>query len=153
MNRIDAAAVAKMVREVLKQKFAGVKFSVKTAKYSGGSSITVKWVDGPTKKQVEKEVGNMHGAEFDGMQDLKEYNGSPFGNDYIFCERNYSIGFLTAQAQRIAKEWGRACPKVEDGMCGAYINGDGESTMADGSWNYHAMMRQVIYRELQEVAA
>jgi len=32
----------------------------------------------------------MQAEEFDGMIDLKYNNGSPYGNDFIFCSRQYS---------------------------------------------------------------
>lgn len=68
---IDAAVAAKFARRDLKRAFPGVKFSVRTDKYSGGSSIDVRWVDGPTSKQVDAVVQKYGGAGFDGMIDLK----------------------------------------------------------------------------------
>src|SRR5690606_34789441 len=51
---IDAADVAKMIRKNLKSRFPGVKFSVRTSKYSGGASVDVPWFDGPTQREVEE---------------------------------------------------------------------------------------------------
>jgi hypothetical protein len=100
---IDAAEVAKLVRSELKSAYPNTKFSVKTSRYSGGSSIRVHWIDGPTTKEVEKIVGYMHGASFDGMIDLQSYHDTTdpktgeiihYGNNYIFCERDYSKNAL-----------------------------------------------------------
>lgn len=70
---IDTAEVAKMIRVELKKAHAGVKFSVRTDRYAGGSSISVGWTDGPTRDQVEKVTAPFAGARFDGMIDLKSY--------------------------------------------------------------------------------
>src|SRR4051812_33768963 len=96
---LSCAETAKLVREVLKHEFPGVKFSVRSSTYSGGASIRVGWVDGPTGRAVDSVVCLYKGAEFDGMIDLKTYHdsilvdeqGNPrvvsFGADYIFTER------------------------------------------------------------------
>lgn len=68
---IDAADVAKLVRARLKANFPGVKFRVRTSKYSMGASISVGWTDGPTTKQVDAAVAEYSGSGFDGMIDLK----------------------------------------------------------------------------------
>lgn len=67
---ISAAETAKLVRAALKRNFPGVKFSVKSETYSGGASINVYWIDGPTRKQVEAVTGNYAGGRFDGGIDL-----------------------------------------------------------------------------------
>lgn len=70
-RRIDTAEVAKLIRRHLKTGFAGVKFSVRTSRYSGGSSIDISWTDGPTTDQVEAITRPFAGAGFDGMTDSK----------------------------------------------------------------------------------
>lgn len=121
---IDAADVAKMIRKNLKSRFPGVKFSVRTSKYSGGASVDVRWFDGPTQREVEEVVKRYQGATFDGMTDLKEYlesvvareDGTPelvrFGADFVFAERRYSPDFLRGVAARVAREWGLDAPEV-----------------------------------------
>lgn len=73
---ISTTDTAKLIRVVLGRKFPGVKFSVKSSKYAGGSSIRVHWIDGPTAKLVEAYVKTFAGADFDGMIDLKFYSGA-----------------------------------------------------------------------------
>jgi hypothetical protein len=97
---IDTAEVAKIIRTELKKNFPGIKFSVKSSRYSGGSSINVKYSDGPALDAVKSVIGHFHGASFDGMQDLKEYHVSEyngeavrFGNDFLFIDREYSRAF------------------------------------------------------------
>ena len=71
---IDTADCAKMLRKQLKKSFPGAKFSVKISRYSGGSSMRVAWVDGPTVKQVRAVSDPYAGASFDGMIDMQHYN-------------------------------------------------------------------------------
>lgn len=61
---------AKLIRQSLKAAFPGVKFSVKSESYSGGSSVNVHWVDGPSQKAVEEVVGAYQSGRFDGMIDM-----------------------------------------------------------------------------------
>jgi hypothetical protein len=68
---IDTAEVAKLIRKHLKANFPGVKFSVRIDRYSGGSSIDVRWTDGPTKREVETVTHAFQGGRFDGMIDLQ----------------------------------------------------------------------------------
>ena len=67
---IDTADQAKLIRQALKKAFPGVKFSVRTSRYAGGSSVHVGWTDGPTSSQVEAVAGAYKGGGFDGMIDL-----------------------------------------------------------------------------------
>ncbi|OKO67461.1 hypothetical protein AC629_42700 [Bradyrhizobium sp. NAS80.1] len=47
---------------------------MKSKTYSGGASITVGWIDGPTAKLVESVTGAYAGGGFDGMIDLAYSN-------------------------------------------------------------------------------
>lgn len=68
---IDAAEVAKMIRRHLKVTHPGVTFSVRTSRYAGGSSISVRWTDGPTSGAVDETVRPFSGSGFDGQIDLQ----------------------------------------------------------------------------------
>lgn len=67
---IGATECAKLIRAALKRHFPRVKFTVRTSKYSGGSSIRIGWTDGPTEVRVNAVVGPFEGAKFDGMIDM-----------------------------------------------------------------------------------
>ena len=106
------------IRILLKEKFPGIKFSVKTSKFSGGDDINVSWTDGPAQKDVEAIADLFSAGSFDGMEDIYNYRRSVFtdlfgDSKYIFCNRDISPELL---AQAIADEWpnpqGR--PSVED---------------------------------------
>ena len=68
---IGCVETAKLLRKALKAKFPGIKFSVKSALYSGGASIDISWMDGPTGKMVDAVAQPFGGSGFDGMIDLK----------------------------------------------------------------------------------
>lgn len=102
--RIPTTEVAKLIRLALKETFEGTKFSVKSHKYSMGSSITIYWTDGPRTIEVKPIENFFRGAYFDGMIDLKSYVSTTvpgagldgedlsvdFGVDYVFGKRDYS---------------------------------------------------------------
>jgi len=68
---LSAAETAKYVRAALKREFPGVKFSVTSKTFSGGASIDVRWVDGPTAKTVDDVINRYAGASFDGSIDME----------------------------------------------------------------------------------
>lgn len=100
---ITQTVVAKTVKAVLKKAYPTIKFSVRTSKYSMGSSITVYWTDGPMTTSVYALIGHYCGASFDGMTDSKSYHDADttisedgtithvhYANDYIFTSREVS---------------------------------------------------------------
>jgi hypothetical protein len=90
----SCAETAKLIRQQLKEKFAGVKFSVRSDVYSGGASIRVKYDDENVAERDVKAVAKFfEGASFDGMIDLKSYhsvdykgNETHWGADYVFVD-------------------------------------------------------------------
>ena len=74
-RNLDTTETAGLVRRALLEAFPGVKFSVRISRYSMGSSVSVRWTDGPTAKAVDKIVYTFKGDYFDGMTD---YAGSVY---------------------------------------------------------------------------
>ena len=70
---LSCAETAKLVRTALKKNFPGVKFSVRSSVYSGGASIDVSWVLGPTTKEVDAVAGQYASADFDGSIDMETH--------------------------------------------------------------------------------
>ena len=111
MERIyeKASETAKKVRKALKEKFPTVKFSVRSETYSGGSSISVYWTDGPLTEDVEAVTDRFKSSTFDGMQDMKIttgyiYEGKLYkGADFIFCERRLSPEYRTKLEEKAAE--------------------------------------------------
>ncbi len=100
-RRLTCAETAKLVRQALRAEFPETRFSVRSKTYSGGASIDVRYVDGPTSYGVEAVLSLYRGAEFDGMVDLKTYRDSilttddgaelvHFGADFLFAQRDIS---------------------------------------------------------------
>lgn len=93
------------IRRELKVAFPGVKFSVTSKSYSGGDSIDIAWVDGPTTGRVEKIVGKYAEGHFDGMDDSYSYSRDQFprvfgGAKYVMTQRGMSLaGVRTAWAK------------------------------------------------------
>lgn len=111
---LDTKEVAKHMREQLKSVFPCQKFSVRIERFAGGSSITVKWLDGPTTKEVESIVGHMKAGHFDGMIDLYEYKGPEqqengnylkYGNEYLHIDREYSPESYTKLRDLVCEDW------------------------------------------------
>jgi len=85
----DPTQTAKKVRMVLKQTFPGVKFSVRTHKYSGGSSIAIYCPPGVDLKEVEKVAQRFKSASFDGMSDMKTTHGYRWIDGKIYKGAHY----------------------------------------------------------------
>lgn len=112
----DSTETAKKVRKELKKEFPSITFSVKTSKYSGGSSISVSWTDGVREEKVNNITRMFESASFDGMQDLKESKGYAYegklyyGADFIFCSRKISAEYraeLEAKAEEYFADFDR----------------------------------------------
>ena len=67
---VPAKEAARLVRAVLKTQFPETKFSVRTDTYSGGSSVHVRYTDGPAWRDVDAALKPFSGSGFDGMIDL-----------------------------------------------------------------------------------
>lgn len=67
---IDTADQAKMIRAALKRAFPAQKFSVRIDRFAGGSSVDIRWTDGPIAADVDAVVGKYSGGGFDGSIDM-----------------------------------------------------------------------------------
>ena len=93
------ASAAKDLKKWLRQAFPGVKFSVRSDCFAGGTSVHVSWHFGPTTKAVEEWANDYKDGTFDGMVDLYEYDRSEAGEafrkrhggaKYVQCHRDYT---------------------------------------------------------------
>lgn len=114
---LSCAETAKMIRQALKESFPSVKFGVRSSTYSGGASITVSWVDGPTAAQVEAVTDMFEGSYFDGMIDYKgdKYHSIDgqrvsFGADFVFTRRDCSEALIQRAIDAIASGYGGCEP-------------------------------------------
>ena len=67
---IHAADTARLIRSALKLAFPGVPFGVRSDNFSGGSSVHIRWTDGPSKAHVDEALSGFAGESFDGMIDM-----------------------------------------------------------------------------------
>lgn len=72
------AQAAKMIRQDLKQAFPEVSFSVTSKRYSGGSSVSIAYENGPTCEAVDTLVGKYEYGHFDGMEDIYRYSNTAY---------------------------------------------------------------------------
>ena len=113
-------AAAKNIRIELAEAFRGCRFSVKSSRFSGGDSIDVRWIDGPTTAQVDSIIGKYAAGSFDGMTDCYDYSMSAwndaFGDaKYVHSSRDYSEKFVASVLGRLARMWGvNPAPTFQD---------------------------------------
>lgn len=99
----DVKKSAKEIRKVLKAEYPGIKFSVRTKRFAGGSSVDITWTDGPTEREVGKATAHLKGYD----------NG--FYNDFIITYRNTSREVMEAAARAAAESYGVEMPKIVEG--------------------------------------
>jgi hypothetical protein len=128
------------IRIELKREFPTVKFSVKI-EHRGSSSININWTDGPTTEQVKKITGKYNQGNFNGMEDIYEYNKAIWpdifgGARYVFENRHESPSHIL----RAAVDYGFDLSTGESDNYGILPGLDHEKS-------------QMIYRHAREMAA
>ncbi len=97
---------AKNLGKELKRAFPGTKFSIRSKGYSMGCSIYLSWTDGPTEKAVQEISGKYQEGDFDGMEDIYNYDHSNVwapiygGAKYVSESRHYSKELVEKVAAR-----------------------------------------------------
>ncbi len=82
---LSCAATAKLIRAALKLAFPATSFRVHSKNYSGGASITINWIDGPTDRLVAAVSGPFQGGRFDGSIDMATTHNSWLQPDGKAC--------------------------------------------------------------------
>jgi len=152
---IDVTGTAKLIRKALRESFPGVKFSVRSERYAGGSSINIAWTDGPTGKQVEHVAGVFEGSYFDGNIDYKgsryhRLDGEPvhFCADFIHCNREHTDAAICSAIIKAAMEYGtRNLPTVEDFKQGRSLSSGPMSDDLETFWSWS----NIIHRTMGEL--
>lgn len=99
-----ASKVAKNIRLVLKKTYGkDVKFSVKSSSYG---SVGISWIDGPTSSEVDKLLSMFKNGSFNSMEDMYEYNKTPFvdafgGVEYLNTNRTSTPESIQRQIDRL----------------------------------------------------
>lgn len=100
VGRMTPHQSAKLLRTVLREKFPGVRFSVRLARGTARGSVDVVWTGGPEREAVREVVDPFQGQDFDGMTDstvqrkpvaLVSFNGQAWstGLSYVSLHRSY----------------------------------------------------------------
>ena len=92
------AEKSRELKKELKNKFKGVKFSVR----SGSSSITVRWTDFPTVEAVQEIANKYESVRYD------EYTGEILcgGNTFVFTENSWSDDMKENIRENIINRYG-----------------------------------------------
>lgn len=148
-----AKVAAVNARALLKAAFPGIKISVTMGR--GYGSMSIRWTDGPTVKQVEEISGRFSAGHFDGMVDCYEHKRSPWnetfgGAEYIFCNRRLSDALVQRAIDTVAAKTGaNVKPTVEDYNHGRAWN---VSPISNLSGENHWSWQSEIYRAAAEIS-
>ena len=111
-GKVDSLqAAAKNIRIELSRAFPGIKFSVKSSRFSMGDSISIRWIDGPNDDQVEAISCKYQGGYFNSLDDIYEYSRGAwkdaFGSGkYVSCNRDNSDKAIDSAIRSVfMKRW------------------------------------------------
>lgn len=111
LRYLGAAELAAVIRQALKAQFPKTKFSVRSSTYSMGSSVNMRWTDGPSQPYVEELTDGFQGISFDGRDDSTSYHPItlPSGEQvstgsYVTCNRSLSDAFLERLIGAVVKD-------------------------------------------------
>ncbi len=145
-------AAAKNIRTVLKLSLPGVKFSVKSRRFSGGDAIDVRWIDGPTSAQVDEILGRYVSGTFDAMTDCAGVKRSAwtdaFGDArFVSGARDNSDRAIASAIRTVVAKYGQAAAvaTVAGYRKGSYWN----VFPAGGEWSGANCLGSLIGQVLQ----
>lgn len=100
------AQAAQAIRKELKLAFPNIKFSVKSQSFSMGDSVDIRWIDGPTTKQVDAITKKYQEGSFNAMEDIYEYGKNPLNlpqSKYVMAQRELSDEFKQSELIKFNK--------------------------------------------------
>lgn len=148
-------AATKNMKIELGRAFPGVKFSIKSSRFSMGDSITVSWVDGPCTSQVDEIIDRYSAGSFDGMTDCYEYRGDrcwpqAFGDaKYVHSKRDMSDAAIGKAIRLARSKYGNEAIG-EECTVEAYRKGALWNKPAPGGWgrdNLQSLIGDLAYRQ------
>lgn len=107
--KTEAAKASAQIKQVLKAKWPQVKFSVKSSVYSGGDSVHISWIDGPTTEQVQPIVRFYEYGTFDGMTDsynMDNVKQCAHQAKYVMCNRDFSDSSWSTATDQVKSDMG-----------------------------------------------
>ncbi len=151
-------AAAKNARIELARAFPGVKFSVKTRRFSGGDAMDVSWTDGPNSTQVDAIIDRYAAGSFNGMDDSYTYTHDiwtrAFGDaKYVSGSRSLSAKTIASAIRTVLAKWASDLKPVSELMTvERYMNGDLARVVTPGALNGYGtqslsdLISQTAYR-------
>jgi hypothetical protein len=143
----DAVIVAKNIKTELKKAFPKIKFSVRSDYFTNGSSVHIKWVDGPTQEEVQKITYKYKSGHFNAMSDCYESNPDNVwvkvfgGADYVSPSRRLSAKHIKSAAEKMGY-------KIEVGEYGeiiaADIDDDTKNLIRQQAFETSAIMAEIL---------
>lgn len=101
LKGMDVVEKAKLCKKELREEFPNTKFSVRSKKYSGGSSFRVEWTDGPAESKV-KEIVKKYEYHY---PDEDRQSGYHHVDNYASLRRNISEEIPEKIADQIKPLW------------------------------------------------
>lgn len=141
-------AAAKNIRIELARAFPGVKFSVKSRRFSGGDAIDVSWIDGPVSAQVDAIIDKYSAGSFNGMEDLYVYSRDAwidaFGDaKYVHSRREMSDAAIAKAIRLVSSKY--ALPAGVEVSVEAYRKGALWSVPFDGGYHKQNVQELISY--------
>jgi len=112
-QKADTKKTTALIKKHLKEKY-NIKASVKSSKYSGGSSLRISYNCGPDNNIVKQELAGLQMGSFNGMEDIYEYNhcDAPvlYGYElqqykYVFIEQCIPSEVMTEMCKVVDKDF------------------------------------------------
>lgn len=153
-GKVDSLnAAAKNIRIELARAFPGIKFSVKSRRFSGGDAIDVSWIDGPVSAQVDEIIDRYSAGSFNGSDDSYNYARNAwieaFGDaKYVHSQRSMSDAAIGRAIRLVSSKY--AMPAGVDVSVEAYRKGSLWSVPFDGGWgkqNVQDLISEKAYRQ------
>lgn len=146
-------AASKNMKVELALAFPGVKFSIKTRRFSGGDAIDVSWTDGPTSKQVDEIIDRYSAGSFNGMEDIYNYSRNAwieaFGDaKYVHSRRDMSDAAIERAIRLVSSKY--ELPAGVEISVAAYRKGELWRAPFDGGWmkqNVQDLVSEAAYRQ------
>lgn len=146
-------AAAKNIRIELGLAFPGVKFSIKSRRFSMGDAIDVSWIDGPTSAQVDEIIDRYSAGSFNGMDDSYTYSRDfwikAFGDaKYVHSRRDMSDAAIGRAIRLVRSKY--QLPAGVEVSVEAYRKGELWRVPFDGGYNkqnVQDLVSEAAYRQ------
>ncbi len=127
---------AQLIRQALRLRFRGVKFSVRTEYASMYSGICINWADGPTQPEVERVTDRFTSRGFDGMTDSTTYHEQLVDGQRVSYSGSINVRRETSDSLQ-GRAYARTCqrfgvePRADQQFWNDYRPAEGNRTIGE----------------------